>query len=200
MAEHLHACVSCGDNTSTLHFHTRKRNWRGNGLDLLLESRWAHWLYRLRTLQYSLCVKVLVETRIGSVATVEHPLPGCKLKQNKSYTQCLTFYALCQNAWAEGEPCKSRPTPSFAGGVWRCSIRHRSDDPLNLTILVSGGKETYKDYLSCGEGGKPSTKSSPDWWRTGDRLHGVAPGTDSSLLRHSSATLGSSLFGDRTGR
>ena len=55
------------------------------------------------------------------------------------------------------------------------------DDPLNLSILLSGGKETNKDSLSSGErrGKSPAPNPRPRWaremWRTGD---GRRPGVD----------------------
>ena len=55
----------------------------------------------------------------------------------------------------------------------------RRDDPLNLSILLSGGKETNKDSPSSGErrGKSPAPNPRPlrarDMWRTGD---GCCPG------------------------
>ena len=57
----------------------------------------------------------------------------------------------------------------------------RRDDPLNLSILLSGGKETNKDSLSSGErrGKSPAPNPRPprarDMWRIGD---GCRPGVD----------------------
>ena len=57
----------------------------------------------------------------------------------------------------------------------------RRDDPLNLSILLSGGKETNKDSPSSGErrGKSPAPNPRPRWaremWRTGD---GRRPGVD----------------------
>ena len=57
----------------------------------------------------------------------------------------------------------------------------RRDDPLNLSILLSGGKETNKDSPSSGErrGKSPAPNPRPrrarEMWRTGD---GRRPGVD----------------------
>ena len=62
----------------------------------------------------------------------------------------------------------------------------RRDDPLNLSILLSGGKETNQDSLSSGErrGKSPAPNPRPRWarelWRTGDGCRpGVGRGPES---------------------
>ena len=77
-----------------------------------------------------------------------------------------------------GRECPSR-APHTTRLVQRPQIRR--EDPLNLSILLSGGKETNKDSLSSGErrGKSPAPNRRPprarDMWRTGD---GRRPGVD----------------------
>ena len=68
-----------------------------------------------------------------------------------------------------------------AAATFRLRPQIRRDNPLNLSILLSGGKETNKDSLSSGErrGKSPAPNPRPRWaremWRTGD---GRRPGVD----------------------
>ena len=82
-------------------------------------------------------------------------------------------------------PASPRPVQSLAGAAPltqpRLRPQIRRDDPLNLSILLSGGKETNKDSPSSGErrGKSPAPNPRPprarDMWRIGD---GCRPGVD----------------------
>ncbi|KAK2812127.1 hypothetical protein Q5P01_000068 [Channa striata] len=87
-------------------------------------------------------------------------------------------------------PAREPPRPGpGATTPYRSRLRPqiRRDDPLNLSILLSGGKETNQDSLSSGErrGREPSAESRPAGGRgkcgvTEDRLPGVARGLSPS--------------------
>ena len=76
---------------------------------------------------------------------------------------------------------ESHPGGPHAHSTTRLRPQIRRDDPLNLSILLSGGKETNKDSLSSGErrGKSPAPNPRPprarDMWRIGD---GCRPGVD----------------------
>lgn len=72
---------------------------------------------------------------------------------------------------SRASPARWRPLPI------RTRPQFRRDDPLNLSILLSGGKETNKDSLSSGErrGKSPAPNPRPpsgarELWRTEDRF------------------------------
>ena len=79
--------------------------------------------------------------------------------------------------WSDHPPWAATPTISQRPQI-------RRDDPLNLSILLSGGKETNKDSPSSGErrGKSPAPNPRPrrarEMWRTGD---GRRPGADGGL-------------------
>ena len=62
-------------------------------------------------------------------------------------------------------PYHGAPVPAFSAGTGPSRLRPqiRRDDPLNLSILLSGGKETNKDSLSSGErrGKSPAPNPRP---------------------------------------
>ena len=82
-----------------------------------------------------------------------------------------------------GPPPQRRARDALPGRSPTISQRPqiRRDDPLNLSILLSGGKETNKDSPSSGErrGKSPAPNPRPrrarEMWRTGD---GRRPGVD----------------------
>ena len=49
------------------------------------------------------------------------------------------------------ENCKGKGDPLYSPRNPTISISNQADDPLNLSILLSGGKETNRDSLSNGE-------------------------------------------------
>ncbi len=91
-----------------------------------------------------------------------------------------------------GELTRFRPaSPRGSGRQNPIRVRPqiRRDDPLNLSILLSGGKETNKDSLSSGErrGKSPAPNPRPghgarEMWRTEDRFSRRGPGAQVLLM------------------
>lgn len=88
-------------------------------------------------------------------------------------------------------PAQPRREPLLRGShgaqrqllCFRVRPQIRRDNPLNLSISVSGGKETNQDSLSSGErrGKSPAPNPRPpsrarEMWRTEDRFPGVGVG------------------------
>lgn len=64
---------------------------------------------------------------------------------------------ICNNKICQAKPCSATDNKTSAGIVsvvvknQNLRPQSRRDYPLNLSILISGGKETNKDSLSNGE-------------------------------------------------
>ena len=137
---------------------------------------------------------------------VEHPgLPcrRCRVGTGTGSAPGLGRKAACGNTTQHSERARRTPARPASGGTGdgaarvsgeshhpggphahsttRLRPQIRRDDPLNLSILLSGGKETNKDSLSSGErrGKSPAPNPRPprarDMWRIGD---GCRPGVD----------------------
>ena len=102
---------------------------------------------------------------------------GRLLPARTSYVNCLVPLVWLSTAQgspicpADGSPARSAATVVVSGGSplareeanFFCGLRSSETHPLNLSISISGGRETNRDSLSNGErsGKKPRSEISP---------------------------------------
>ena len=83
----------------------------------------------------------------------------CKLQSSDGSAQCSGHIAHNVNSLRAEAVSRARALLESLGNQTSIVSEIKQEDPLNLSISLSGGREINRDCLSTGEG----SGKSPDW-------------------------------------